>query len=125
VIDSWLRDRLHDRRFVVADNPEGLSGRYTVFHYLIHGADIVGTYEGGRIRLGRVLGRARSRRRIELLYHCIGGEDQLLAGWSHGEVGVDEAGLTTLTFTWGWLSGASGGGTSLHREVREIPRTDR
>lgn len=33
------------------------------------------------------------------------------------QVGVDEAGRTTLRFVWGWLSGAEGGGESSYVEV--------
>lgn len=55
---------------------------------------------------------ARQPDTIELLYQCLTRDGEILAGWSRGTVGVDHAGRTTLTFVWGWLSGATGGGES-------------
>lgn len=54
---------------------------------------------------------------IELLYQCLTTDGEILAGWSRGTVGVDRAGHTTLTFVWGWLSGATGGGESSYVEL--------
>ncbi len=56
-------------------------------------------------------------RGVELLYHCVTNEGQLLAGWSEGTVDLREDGKTELAFTWGWLAGASGGGESRYVEV--------
>jgi hypothetical protein len=52
-----------------------------------------------------------------LLYQCLTSEGEILAGWSRGTVGVDDAGHTTLAFVWGWLSGAEGGGESSYVEL--------
>jgi len=109
---SQLHHRLNNRRFTVAHNTHGLSGAGTVFHYLVQGEAISGTYEGGRIRLGMQVGRVTGANTIELLYQCLTLEGELLSGWSRGTVGIDHAGLTTLAFEWGWLSGAMGGGES-------------
>ncbi|WP_245398051.1 hypothetical protein [Pseudomonas germanica] len=108
---SQVSERLHDRRFAVANNTQGLSSRGTVFHYCVEGSGISSTYQGGQV--GRVTGPDT----IELLFHCLTTEDEVLSGWSRGIVGVDDAGRTTLSFVWGWLSGASGGGESSYVEV--------
>ena len=34
---SPIGERLHNRRFAVANNSQGLSGTGTVFHYLVEG----------------------------------------------------------------------------------------
>lgn len=115
---EWLRERLHDRRFVTAGNPHGVSGADTVFHYRVDGRAITGTYAGGRIGAGHLVGRATGGDRIELLYHCITVDGELLAGWSRGIVGTDAGGGTTLAFEWGWLHGAEGGGESRYVELR-------
>lgn len=114
---SPIRERLHDRRFAVANNSQGLSGSGTVFHYLVEDDAISSTYQGGRIRTGLQVGRVTGPDTIELLFQCLTTEGQLLAGWSRGTVGVDHAGRTTLAFVWGWLSGATGGGESSYMEV--------
>ena len=59
-------------------------------------------------------------RGVELLYHCVTNEGQLLAGWSEGTVDLREDGKTELAFTWGWLAGASGGGESRYVEVEGL-----
>lgn len=114
---SQITERLHDRRFAVANNTQGLSGADTVFHYHVEGSGILSSYQGGRIRTGHQVGRVTGVDTIELLFHCLTTEGEMLSGWSRGTVGVDEAGRTTLSFVWGWLSGANGGGESSYVEV--------
>jgi len=114
---SQIRDRLHNRRFAVADNAQGLSGAGTVFHYHVEENAISSTYQGGRIRWGNQVGRATGPDTIELLFQCLTTDGEILAGWSRGTVGVDHAGRTTLAFVWGWLSGATGGGESSYVEL--------
>ncbi|CAM3749458.1 hypothetical protein CCOS865_01240 [Pseudomonas reidholzensis] len=116
---SSLSERLHDRRFTVANNAQGLSGTGTVFHYRVEGDAISGTYQGGRIRIGSQVGRVTGPDTLELLYQCLTTEGEMLAGWSRGTVGVDDHGRTTLAFVWGWLSGATGGGESSYVELLE------
>ncbi|WP_423749372.1 hypothetical protein [Pseudomonas sp. VD9] len=115
---SQIHERLNNRRFTVANNTHGLSGAGTVFHYLVEGDAVSGTYQGGRIRLGTQVGRVTGPDSIELLYQCLTLEGELLAGWSRGIVGVDAVGRTTLSFVW-WLSGATGGGESNYVEIAE------
>lgn len=114
---SQVSERLNNRQFAVANNTQGLSGTGTVFHYLVEGDVISSTYQGGRIRTGQQVGRVTGPDTIELLFQCLTTEGELLAGWSRGTVGVDDAGRTTLAFVWGWLSGATGGGESSYVEV--------
>lgn len=114
---STIRERLNNRRFAVANNTHGLSGSGTVFHYLVEGDVITGTYQGGRIHLGQQVGRVTGADSIELLYQCLTTQGELLAGWSRGTVGMDDVGRTTLDFEWGWLSGATGGGKSSYIEL--------
>ncbi|UXV19783.1 hypothetical protein N4P55_00005 [Pseudomonas fluorescens] len=116
---SRVHERLNNRRFTVANNTQGLSGSGTVFHYQVEGDAISGTYQGGRIRMGQQVGRVTGPNTLELLYQCLTTEGELLAGWSRGTVSVDHAGRTTLTFVWGWLSGATGGGESSYIEFTE------
>lgn len=114
---STLSERLHNRRFTVANNASGLSGTGTVFHYAVENGAISGTYQGGRIRIGHQVGRITGPDTIELLYQCLTTDGEMLAGWSRGTVGVDHTGRTTLSFVWGWLSGATGGGESSYVEL--------
>jgi hypothetical protein len=116
-LSTIVHARLHNRRFAVANNAQGLSGVGTVFHYLVEDGVISSTYQGGRIRLGAQVGQVTGHNTFELLFHCLTVDEQLLAGWSRGTVGVDASGRTTLSFVWGWLSGATGGGESNYTEL--------
>ncbi|QXI26081.1 hypothetical protein [Pseudomonas vanderleydeniana] len=113
---ATITERLHNRRFAVASNTHGLSDANTIFHYLVDGAAISGTYRGGKIHSGHQVGRITGPDTLELLYHCLTTDGELRSGWSRGTVGVDHTGRTTLSFVWGWLSGASGGGESNYVE---------
>jgi len=118
---SPITERLNNRRFTVANNASGLSGAGTVFHYQVEGDAIFSTYQGGRIRSGTQIGRVTGPDSIELLFQCLTTEGEMLAGWSRGSVGVDHLGRTTLSFVWGWLSGATGGGESSYIEFAQEP----
>lgn len=113
---SQLGERLHNRRFSVASNTQGLSGTGTVFEYRTEGNAVFGSYAGGRIRIGHQVGRITGPDTIELLFQCLTCEGEMLAGWSRGTVAADASGRTTLHFVWGWLSGATGGGESSYVE---------
>ncbi|MNI20410.1 hypothetical protein D3C73_738910 [compost metagenome] len=113
---TQITERLHNRRFTVAGNTHGLSGSGTVFHYQVEGNAITSTYQGGRIHTGHQVGRVTGPETIELLFHCITNDGEILSGWSRGTVDVDGEGRTTLAFVWGWLSGAEGGGESSYVE---------
>ncbi|WP_065761697.1 hypothetical protein [Pseudomonas defluvii] len=114
---SQLSERLNNRRFTVVNNTQGLSGAGTVFHYFVEEEAITSSYQGGRIRIGNQIGRVTGPDTIELLYQCLTTNGEILAGWSRGTVGADQAGRTTLHFVWGWLSGAVGGGESNYVEL--------
>jgi hypothetical protein len=109
---SHIRERLNNRRFTVAGNTNGLSGAGTVFHYHVEDDAIWGTYQGGRIRMDNQVGCVTGSDTIEILYHCLTTDGEILAGWSRDTVGLDHAGRTTLSFVWVWLSGATEGGES-------------
>jgi hypothetical protein len=113
-----IYERLNNRRFTVADNIQGLSGTETIFHYLVNDQAITGTYQGGPILVGNLVGRVTGTNTIELLYQCMTTEGKILAGWSRGLVSQDRNQRTKLHFVWGWLSGATGEGESSYVELR-------
>jgi hypothetical protein len=116
-LSSLVAERLHNRKFQVAGNAHGLSGAGTVFEYQVDGTAITSTYKGGRIRTGHQVGHVTGSDTFDLLFHCITTDGEILSGRSRGKVDVDEAGRTTLSFVWAWLSGASGGGESSYVEL--------
>lgn len=116
-----LRISLHDRRFIATDNPHGVSGADTVFHYRVDGPVITATYRGGRIREGQIIGQATSADTVALLYHCFTQDGELLAGQAMGRVSVGEAGRVELDLDWSWLTGDRSGGHSHYVELSANP----
>lgn len=115
--DRTLVARLDGRRFVATDNPEGVADAHTIFHYRSDGAAIAGTYRGGTIQEGYLLGRATSDDSIELLYHCRTTDGELRCGRSSGRLSLDSEGRMRLEFEWEWLTGDRRGGRSRYREI--------
>ncbi len=115
-----LRVDIHDKRFAAVENAHGVSGPDTIFHYRTDGSLVTGTYAGGRIRAGQLVGLVTSPETIELLFQCVTANGELMAGRSSGRVGADGAGRATLEFDWAWLTGDRTGGVSRYIE---LPRT--
>ncbi|WP_447747745.1 hypothetical protein [Pseudomonas nicosulfuronedens] len=97
-----IHERLHGRRFTLADSLDSAPAERTVYDYAVDGDEIFGSLWGGKIERGSFYGRATGQNSIELLYHCktTGGEE--FAGWSRGDINIDAAGHTTLSMAWGW-----------------------
>jgi len=106
------------KRFVTTGNEHGLSTAETVFAYRTDGAAITGSYGGGDVADGQIVGRVTGPDTIELLFQCRTKGGGLLAGRSRGRVRLNAQGLTELHFDWVWLAGDSGGGTSSYVELR-------
>ena len=108
---------INGKRFVTTGNEHGVSGADTVFEYQVHGQRITGTYRGGRIAEGHMVGRVTGARTIELLFQCLTHDGDLLAGRSRGRVSRNARGLAELHFDWSWLTGDGPGGQSSYIEL--------
>ncbi len=107
---------LDHKRFVTAENNSGLSSDKTVFEYLQEGTTITGKYHGGMIKIGHIVGKQTNTDTIELLYHCITKEGELMAGKSTGRLST-KGGLVQINFDWNWLNGDRSGGKSEYIEL--------
>ena len=108
---------IDDKRFVTTGNEHGVSGTDTVFEYHMDGQWITGRYEGGRVARGHLVGRVTGPDRIDLLFHCVTNDGELLAGQSCGRVSRNARGLVELHFDWAWLTGDRSGGQSSYVEL--------
>jgi hypothetical protein len=78
-----LSHEIHNRRFVTRGNPHGRSGADTVFEYVVADPDVItGTYRGGEIRAGQIVGKVTGPETIELRFQCITTAGELLSGLS-------------------------------------------
>jgi hypothetical protein len=108
---------INGRRFVTTGNEHGVSGAETIFEYATNGDRITGSYRGGRIADGHLVGKVTGADRIELLFHCLTADGELMAGESRGRVSRNARGLVELHFEWAWLTGDRSGGHSSYVEV--------
>ena len=108
---------LDDKKFITTGNKSGLSSDETVFHYFQKGKVITGTYKGGAIQEGFIVGKQTSENSIELLFQCLTTEGELKAGESKGTVSENPKGKLELQFDWNWLNGDLSGGKSEYVEI--------
>jgi hypothetical protein len=110
---------LHLKKFITTENKNGLSSDETIFQYFQEGNTITGTYKGGEIKEGFVVGKQLSENEIELLFQCITTQGDLKAGKSQGIISRTADGRLLLNFTWFWLDDNSSGGTSSYIELQD------
>ena len=108
---------MNNKKFVTTANKDGLSSNKTFFHYFQNGNTITGTYKGGSIAEGCIIGKQIQDSKIELLYQCLTVEGELKAGASKGTISVMENGKLKLEFDWNWLNGDLSGGKSEYIEI--------
>jgi hypothetical protein len=72
---------LHNRRFIgVVNYDDGDANQDTVFRYYQDGDLVWGTYEGGRIRHGQILGRVNPEGKLDMAWQYLNLDDQIVAG---------------------------------------------
>lgn len=108
---------LHNKKFIITENKSGLSSDETIFHYFQEGNTITGTYKGGEIKEGFIVGKQTAENEIELLFQCITTNGDLKAGTSQGIISKNVEGELLLHFNWQWLNGDQSGGTSAYIEL--------
>lgn len=107
---------LNNKRFVTAENNSGLSSHETVFDYRQQGDLITGTYQGGLIQTGQIIGKQLGPSSIKLLYHCLTKDGALMAGESTGILSMN-GDKVQINFDWQWLNGDQSGGKSEYIEI--------
>lgn len=107
------------RRFrSVANSPNGEVSGDTVFDYRQVGTVLSGTYSGGTIVAGQLLGTVADDGGIEMRYHHVGDDGELRAGRCTSTAQLLPDGRVRLHESWQWFSGDQSRGTSV---VEEIP----
>jgi hypothetical protein len=108
---------LHRKKFITTENTNGLSSSKTIFQYFQEGNTITGTYKGGEIEEGSIVGKLVSETEIELVFQCITIHGELKAGTSRGIISKNADGKLLLNFNWKWFNGDQSGGTSSYIEI--------
>lgn len=108
---------LNDKKFIVANNENGLSADDTVFEYTQVDNIITGNYSGGTILKGQIIGKQTEAKRVEFLFQCITDSNELKTGQSVGMISKGENNKLLIHFDWQWLNGDLSGGESVHVEI--------
>jgi len=110
----------HNRRFRPVSNTEnGDTSAETVFLYQQHGAILSAEYSGGRIVSGHLLGLVDAEGAIEMRYHQINSDGQLMTGVCQSTPELLADGRIRLHERWRWTSGDGSEGTSILEECRD------
>ncbi|TVZ14545.1 n-acetylglutamate synthase [Maribacter sp. MAR_2009_72] len=107
-----------NKRFKVLTTSEnGETGNGTVFLYKQNGAVLTATYSGGQITTGHILGIVDANGTIDMRYHQINVQGELMTGICRSTPQVLPNGKIRLHEQWRWTSGDKSEGVSIIEEI--------
>ena len=110
----------HDKKFAAVSNSEhGEVNPTTIFHYTVEGTILKGTYEGGEIVSGHILGVVHEAGDLEFLYHHLNIRGELKAGQCKSRPEILPNGSIRLYEIWQWFDENKSNGTSVLEEILE------
>ncbi|WP_298555810.1 n-acetylglutamate synthase [uncultured Algibacter sp.] len=89
----------------------------TIFHYKQNGNILTSTYKGGSIIEGHLIGLVDEDGTINMSYHQINTNGELMTGTCISKPKIDSDGKITLYENWKWTSGNKSKGTSVLEEI--------
>lgn len=109
----------HDRIFAGVENSaNGEVGGETRFHYRQEGTVLWGTYQGGGIAHGHLVGRVLPGGALDFRYHHLSPGGEAVSGHCRSELTILKDGRYRLAEKWRWTSGDLSSGESVVEEVR-------
>lgn len=109
-----------DRVFRALSNSEnGLVDEEMFFHYQQEGDVLSCIYKGEKILKGQLLGLVDESGVIDMRYHQISKEGELLTGYCRSTPEILEDGRIRLHEVWQWTSGDLSEGNSILEEILE------
>ncbi len=100
-----------------SNSVNGETSSDTVFNYNQEGNLLKGTYSGGKIKFGHLIGLVDEMGNIDMRYHQVNIKDQLMTGTCFSRPEVLPNGKLLLRETWQWTSGDNSKGTSIIEEI--------
>ena len=92
----------------------------TLFHYRQDRDLLKGTYSGGGIRFGHLIGLVDERGNINMRYHQLTENGNLQTGVCKSRAEIDSNGKIILHENWNWTSGDFSSGSSVLKEIDPI-----
>lgn len=113
-----MKINYNNKKFRPVENTQnGETTEETIFEYRQNGKILTSEYSGGKIQKGHLIGLVDENGNIEMSYHQINDEGQLMTGicFSRPEILAD--GKIRLHETWEWTSGDKSKGKSILEEI--------
>lgn len=115
-----LKICLHNKRMRPRINSaNGQVDESTLFHYYQEGDYVWGTYSGGSVERGVLIGKMNAKRNILFHYLQIEKDGTLGQGFSNSSTEYLNNGRLALYEDWEWTGNRSGSGTAIIEEVEE------
>lgn len=107
----------NDKIFRPVSNTEnGETSNETVFHYKQMGNLLTAEYSGGKINYGHLIGLVDENGKIDMRYHQVYDEGELMTGICHSTPEILLNGKIRLYENWNWTSGDKSKGQSIIEE---------
>lgn len=108
----------HNKKFRPLSNSEnGETSIDTIFHYRQEGNIITSQYHGGKIVRGHLLGLVDENGCIDMRYHQVNTQGELMTGICHSKPEPMANGKIRLHESWQWTSGDRSKGQSILEEI--------
>ena len=109
----------HDKKFrLVSNTNNGETSKETLFHYKQVGNLLTAEYSGGKIICGHLVGLVDSVGNIEMSYHQVNDNNELMTGICVSKPEILSTGKIRLYESWEWTSGDKTKGQSIIEEIR-------
>ena len=100
----------------IQNTQNGETSEETIFEYKQNGNILTSEYSGGKIQKGHLLGLVDDNGAIEMRYHQVNDNGQLMTGICFSKPEILENGKIRLHETWQWTSGDKSKGNSILEE---------
>ncbi|QCK15784.1 n-acetylglutamate synthase [Mangrovivirga cuniculi] len=107
-----------NKRFSPVNNTDNSeTSEETIFHYFQQGTIVTAYYRGGNIKKGHLIGIVDSKGNIDMRYHQVNTNGQLMTGECKSTPEILNNGKIRLHEKWTWTSGDQSSGESVIEEI--------
>jgi hypothetical protein len=96
----------------ISNSKHGSINTETEMHFSSDEGIVIGSYTGGSVTTGHVIGKRLGDSEIEMLYQSVTVSGDIQAGRAHGRFVLDEEGRMHMYLDWQWLTGDGSAGQS-------------
>jgi hypothetical protein len=100
----------------ISNSENGETSNETLFQYKQVGNILTSEYSGGKIKSGHLIGLVDNAGNINMRYHQVNENDELMTGICISKPEILENGKIRLHENWEWTSGNKSKGTSIMEE---------